>query len=121
VAEIETPWSRARKLRSVLQEERLNTYPGGQKGINSGRFSRWPRDGKIGNFLIEARTNQKPGAKSARIEKQEWLDLKKQALHEPGGMLPAMQIDMDDVRLVVIELAVFNDMNSRLLMLEKDS
>lgn len=107
---LETPWTRARKLRTQLQEEGLNRIPGGRKGINSGRFKRFPRDGRIYDFLIEARTNQKKGAKSARIEKQEWLDLKKQALQEPGGMKPAMQISIDEVELVVIELRDFNDM-----------
>jgi hypothetical protein len=118
---MDTPWSRARKLRSVEQEKRLGSLPGGRTGVNSGRHWRWPRDGRIYDFLIEARTNHKPGMKSYRIEKQEWLDLKKQALHEPGGMKPAMQITMDDVDLIVIELRDFNDMMAKLVALEKDA
>jgi hypothetical protein len=119
---LETPWTRARKLRSQLQEERLNTIPGGQKGINSGRFKRFPRDGRIYDFLIEARTNEKRGAKSARIEKAEWLDLKQQALAQPGGMKPAMQITIDEVDLMVIELADFSNMQAALITLaERDT
>jgi hypothetical protein len=117
---IETPWTRARKLRTVLQEERLNTLPGGKKGVNSGRFWRWPRDGRIYDFLIEARTNQKEGAKSATISKQEWIDLRKQALSQPGGMLPAMQITIGELDLIVIELNVFSEMTSRLVASEPD-
>lgn len=112
---METPWTRARKLRSQLQEERLNTLPGGQKSVNSGRFWRWPRDGRIYDFLIEARTNEKPGTKGYRIDKQEFLDLKRQAIREPGGMLPAMQITMDELDLIVIELNTFHDMLARLM------
>jgi hypothetical protein len=118
---LETPWTRARKLKSQLQEERLSTIPGGRKGINSGRFKRFPRDGRIYDFLIEARTNEKRGAKSARIEKSEWLDLKQQALQQPGGMKPAFQITIDEVDLIVIELADFNDMQAALITLaERD-
>lgn len=121
MSNLETPWRRARKLRSQAQEENLNRIPGGQKGVNSGRFKRFPRDGRIYDFLIEARTNQKRGAKSARIDKEEWLDLKKQALQQPGGMKPAMQITIDEVELIVIELNDFTDMQARLIMLgERD-
>jgi hypothetical protein len=85
--------------------------------VNSGRFWQWKRDGRIGNFLIEARTTE---AKSYRIEESEFHDLRKQALMEPGGLLPAMQVTINDLDLMVIELAVFSDMNARLLYLEQD-
>lgn len=118
---MDTPWHRARKLKSQTQERRLGNLPGGKTGINSGRFKRFPRDGRIYDFLVEARTNEKKGAKSARIDKQEWLDLKRQALQEPGGMKPAMQITMDEVDLMVIELADFTDMQTTLIALvERD-
>jgi hypothetical protein len=117
---METPWNRARKLRTVLQEERLNTLPGGRKGVNSGRFWRWPRDGRIFDFLVEARTNEKPGAKSATINKAEWLTLKREALSQPGGMLPAMQITMDEVDLIVIDLKDFSGMISDLMAAKPD-
>jgi len=116
-----TPWTRARKLRSQLQEERLNTLPGGQKGVNSGRIWRFKRDGRIGDFLIEARTNEKPGAKGYRIEKEDFLKLRQEALAQPGGMKPAMQVTMDDLDLMVIELSTFTAMYTRLLELtERD-
>ena len=117
---METPWSRARKLRSTQQEARLSLLPGGRTGVNSGRIWRWPRDGRILDFLVEARTNNKRGVKSYRIDKQEWLDLRKQALHEPGGMKPAMQISMDEVDLMVIELRDFSDLIAQIMTLEPD-
>lgn len=118
----QTPWQRGRKLRSTLQEERLNILPGGRKGINSGRLWRFKRDGRIYDFLIEARTNEKPGAKGYRIDKNEFLELRRQALQEPGGMKPAMQITLDDLDLIVIELNDFTEMYHRLIQLaEQDA
>ena len=112
-----TPWTRARKLRSELQEQRLDSLPGGQKGINSGRLRPFPRDGRIYDFLIETRINQKPGAKTATINKREFQDLRRQALHQPGGMHPAMQITIDDLDLMVIDLADFTSMYNYLVEL----
>jgi len=102
-----------------MQEERLNTLPGGQKGINSGRIWRFPRDGRIFDFLIEARTNEKPGAKGYRIDKAEFLELRRQALTQPGGMKPGIQVTIDDLDLMVIELSVFTQMQTRLIELEE--
>ena len=117
---MDTPWSRARKLRSQRQEENLSKLPGGRKGVNSGRFWRWPRDGRIYDFLVEARTNEKPGAKSYSIKKAEFEDIRFEALTSPGGMKPAMQITMDDLHLIVIELKDFTGILTRLMELERD-
>jgi hypothetical protein len=53
----------------------LGQLEGGRTQVNSGRFWNFKRDGKIYEFLIEARTNEKPSVKSYRIEKDEWLRL----------------------------------------------
>src|SRR5262245_42526857 len=147
------PWNRARKLRYQIQEERLNSLPGGQKGINSGRLRPFKRDGRIYDFLIETRINQKPGAKTATISKQEFQELRRQALGQPGGMKPGkqinkthgaqtrsiskqelqelrrqalgqpggmkpgMQITIDDLDLMVVDLADFTDMYNYLVEL----
>jgi len=90
--------------------------------VNSGRIWRFKRDGRIHDFLIEARTNEKPGAKSYRIEKAEFLELRREALTQPGGMKPGMQVTIDDLDLMVIELSVFTEMYNHLLMLaERDA
>jgi len=118
---LQTPWTRARKLKYEQQEQRLNSLPGGQKGVNSGRFHRFPRDGRIYDFLVETRTNQKPGAKSATISKDEFLQLRRQALEQPGGMKPGMQITIDELDLFVMDLADFTSMYERLIELaERD-
>jgi len=114
---LETPWKRARKLRYQIQEERLNDLPGGQKGINSGRFRPFKRDGRIYDFLVETRINQKPGAKTATINKQEFQQLMREAITQPGGMKPAMQVTIDDLDLIVISLSDFTDMYNTLVEL----
>jgi len=100
-----------------MQEERLDDLPGGRKGVNSGRFRRYPRDGRIYDFLVEARINQKPGAKTATINKAEFQEIRKQALAQPGGMKPMMQITIDDLDLVVLDLQDFNDLYTTLVEL----
>jgi hypothetical protein len=111
----ETPWVRAKRTKSQQQEERLGKMPGGSKQINSGRFWRSKRDAVLHNFLIEARTTD---AGSYRIEKQEFLDIKKQGLQTPPGLLPAMQIDLGELHLMVTELSAFQDREMRILELE---
>ena len=111
----ETPWTRARKLRSTLQEERLNDMPGGRQQPNSGRFWRWKRDGVVWNFLVEARTTEH---KSYRIEKDEFQLIRKQAFQTPPGLRPAMNLEIQDLRLIVIEESAFELMLARLIELE---
>jgi hypothetical protein len=115
MAELDTPWTRARKLKSQNQEERLDRTEGGKKGVNSGRFWRWKRDGMIREFLVEARTTD---AGSYRIEKAEFEQIMREGLHEAGGALAAMQIDIQDLHLIVIRLSEFESMYTRLIELE---
>jgi hypothetical protein len=110
-----TPWSRARKLRTAQQEKKLGQMEGGSQQINSGRFWHSRRDAKLFDFLIEARTTE---AESYRIQKEEWIQIRKDALREPLGLKPAIQITIGDLDLVVIELDHFQDMNIRLVALE---
>lgn len=112
---METPWSRVRKGRSQAQEERIGRLPGGSKQVNSGRMWRWKRDGILHEFLIEARTTNKG---SYRIEREEFLDIRKQALQTPPGLLPGMQIEIQDLDLMVMELEAFQDLYLRLIELE---
>jgi hypothetical protein len=111
----DTPWARAKKTKSQRQEERLGEMQGGKKQINSGRFWRSKRDAVLHNFLIEARTTD---AGSYRIEKKEFLDIKRQGLQTPPGLLPSMQLDLGELHLMVVELSAFQDMSVRILELE---
>lgn len=104
---METPWVRAKKkTKSQRQEERLGKMEGGRKQNNSGRFWRWKRDAVLHNFLIEARTSDK---NSYRLDRSEFLDIRKEARQTPPGLLPAMQIDLGDLHLMVTELQAFQD------------
>lgn len=114
----ETPWQRARKSRSVRQEERIGKMEGGSKQVNSGRHWRWKRDATLREFLVEARTNEKDDVGSYRIKKSEFDAIRKQALQTPPGLLPAMQIDIQNLSLMVIELSAFEDLYARLIDLE---
>lgn len=113
---LETPWQRARKSRSEKQEARIGKMDGGERQVNSGRFWRWKRDGKLYEFLVEARTVEK--SRSYTISKDEFQHIRRQALQTPPGLLPAMQIDILDLSLMVIELTAFQDLYARLIALE---
>lgn len=112
---LETPWSRARKLRSTQQEERISKAPDGRKQVNSGRFWRWKRDGIIWNFLIEARTTEKD---TYSISEKEFQSIRREAITTPPGLKPAMQIDVGKTSLWVMELRDWEDVQVRLAWLE---
>lgn len=113
---MDTPWQRARKTRHEKQEQKIGNLPGGQKQVNSGRIWRWKRDGILHGFLVEARTTK---AGSYSIKKSEFLQIRREALQTPPGLLPAMQIDLDNVELMVISLPDFNALYSELLKLRE--
>lgn len=88
---------------------------GGSQQINSGRFWRSKRDNILHDYLIEARTTEKG---SYRIEKQEFLDIERQALQTPPGMYPGMQIDLGTLKLIVVRLEDFQTRELRIRELE---
>lgn len=98
---MDTPWSRARQTRSEQQEKRLGALPGGKQGVNSGRIWRWKRDGTLHDYLIEARTNENPRVRSYRIQQDEFQSMEREARMTPPGLRPAMQIQINDLRLIV--------------------
>jgi hypothetical protein len=112
---METPWTRARKSKHELQEARLGQMEGGERQVNSGRLWRWKRDGKLHNFLIEARTTDKA---SYSISKEEFLKIRKEAFQTPPGLLAGMLIEIQDLRLVAVEEGAFQDSMLRLFELE---
>lgn len=114
---METPWQRAKgKTKSQRQEERIGAMEGGQKQVNSGRFWRFKRDAILHNFLIEARTTD---AGSYSVSRKEFISMRQEARKTPPGLLPAMQIDLGDLHLMVIELQAFQDMSMRVIELEE--
>ena len=99
---LETPWQKQLKSKHRRQEDRLQkTHPA------SGRLWRWKRDGRFFDFLIEARTTN---SSSYSISYDEWLGLKRNAHQTPPGCMPAMDIEIKDVNLIVVERDVFEEM-----------
>lgn len=121
MAEIIPPWSRARERRSQKQEKRNGNLSEGSKQVNSGRFWRFKRDNKLWNFLVESRTNEKPGADTYRISRKEFLQIEQEAFQTPPGLLPGMQIDIQELQLMVIRLTAFQQMYERIIELEGEN
>lgn len=116
----EVPWKRAAKTKSQLQEQRLGKREDGQEQVNSGR-STWTsrRDNVIGSvyrFLVEARTTDKA---SYRIEAQEFRDLTKQATQTPPGLLPMIQLDLQELELGIYRLRDIDDMQRTIVDLQE--
>jgi hypothetical protein len=117
---VNTPWDQARKRRSQLQEERIGSLPGGSQQPNSGRIWRFKRDAKLYTFLIECRTNENPAIKSYRLDKDEFLQIEKEAFMTPPGHLPGMQIDLQELQLITIRLTAFQEMQRVLIEQEAE-
>jgi hypothetical protein len=106
---LEPPWKGKLKSRNRQQEDGLQvTHPA------SGRLWRWKRDGRFFDWLVEARTTT---AGSYTIKYDEWQDIKRQALQTPPGCMPAMNIEIQDESLMVIQRDVFEELYNELVSL----
>lgn len=105
------PWKRAVKAKHVRQEQRLGKLPGGLQGVNSGRLWRFKRDGRLWDWLIEARTTEK---QTYAISVDEFKKIAREAISTPPGLLPAVQLDIQDESLMIIRLADFQNIMVRL-------
>jgi hypothetical protein len=85
--------------------------PGGQVGVNSGRFWRWKRDGRMWEFLIEARTTE---ANSYTIHREEFQSIEREANRTPPGLAPALWMDIHGLEIIAIRLNDFQDMQMEL-------
>lgn len=119
---VETPWERARTSRSKQQEDRTAKRSGATSQINSGRTWRSLRDSKlrsfIGTFLIDNKTHENPEQRSYRIVYGDWLALRRDAHRTPPGCLPALQVDLQDVHLFIIELEAWDEVEKYIFSLE---
>jgi hypothetical protein len=112
---LDTPWERARESRHAQQEKRLGRSLGGLQHPASGRIWRFKRDGKLYDFLIEARTTEK---RSYTVSYDEFQAITREAYQTPPGMLPGMQVEIMDLDLMVIRTTDFQAMQQRLMELE---
>lgn len=120
--EIPTPWERATKSKSKLQEERTSRMKGARPQVNSGRIWSSLRDNKltsfIGLFLIDNKTHDDPEKRSYTIKYDEWKDLRRDANRTPPGCMPALQVDIQDVSLLVIEVGAWEEIQRYVLDIE---
>ena len=93
----------------------MNDPAGGSQHPGSGRFWQWKRDGILWNFLIEARTTE---SESYRVSAKEFQDIRREAVTTPPGLKPAMQIDIGETRLWLMELRDWDEIYTRLAYLE---
>jgi hypothetical protein len=115
---VDTPWERARESRHAKQEKRLGRSPGGRQQPASGRLWRFKRDGKLYNFLIEARTTEK---RSYSVSYDEFQAITREAYKTPPGMVPGMQIEIMDLTLMVIRDSDFQAMQQRLMEIDDEA
>jgi hypothetical protein len=97
-----------RKQEADLAKRGGTTHPA------SGRIWRFKRDGRLFDFLVEARTTEK---ETYTISGPEMDDIRKEASMTPPGCLPAMQIDIQHRRFMLIDHEVFIESQNLLVSL----
>lgn len=119
---MESPWQRSLKSKSKAQEERTSRMTGARPQVNSGRIWSSLRDNKltsfIGMFLIDNKTHDDPEKQSYSLKYQEWKELRRDANRTPPGCLPALQVDIQDIHLFVMELNTWDEICRYVLSLE---
>lgn len=99
------------KPQYARQEARTAKKPGARPQINSGRTWSSLRDVSmktiLGRLLIDNKTTE---GKSYTITDDDWKALKRDANRTPPGCSPALQIDIRNLRLIVLEEAWFDEL-----------
>lgn len=98
------PWTTRNDPKYAQQERRTARKPGARAQVNSGRTWSSLRDVKqsspLGHVLIDNKTTD---AESYRVTKTDFKSLKRDANRTPPGCHPALQVDLQELRLLVIE------------------
>jgi hypothetical protein len=117
---MKSPWKRATETRSVLQERRTAEKPGARAQINSGRTWSSLRDVRmdspIGRLLID---NKDTEGESYTIKRSDFKAMKRDANRTPPGCHPMLQIDIQDLRLMLFEEALWDEIVNYILFLEE--
>jgi hypothetical protein len=116
---MKSPWEKAKEQRYQAQERRTSRKAGARPQINSGRTWSSLRDVKqsspFGTVLIDNKTTE---AESYRITKPDFKALRRDANRTPPGCHPALQIDIQDLRLFVIEDDLWDEILNYVRVLE---
>jgi hypothetical protein len=115
---MKTPWQQAKaQQKSQRQESRIGDMASGKKQVNSGRHWFSKRDVRLGGFLVEARITD---AKSYSVNGEEFSKLTRDAMQTPPGMLPAMALEIQGQRLIVMREEDFLFMEERVGILDSE-
>lgn len=116
---MKTPWQRATDPDYVKQERRTARKRGARPQINSGRTWSSLRDVKVnsplGHILIDNKTTE---AKSYTITKDDFNALIRDANRTPPGCQAALQVDIQDLRLITLTEAFWDDVLDYIRLLE---
>jgi hypothetical protein len=114
-----TPWDRVTAPKYVKQEKRTARKDGGRAQVNSGRTWSSLRDVKqkspVGHILIDNKTTD---AESYRVTKSDFKALVRDANRTPPGCHAALQIDIQDLRLMVIEEGLWDEILNYIRLVE---
>jgi hypothetical protein len=116
---VRTPWQRVTDPAYAKQEKRTAKKHGARPQVNSGRTWSSLRDVKqespLGYVLIDNKTTE---ASSYRITKPDFMALSRDANRTPPGCHPALQIDIQDLRLIVFHEGFWDDVVDYIRLLE---
>lgn len=119
---MKSPWEAAKERRDtgyMQQEKRTGSKKGARQQLNSGRLWFSLRDvmrrTPVGEMLIDNKTTENL---SYTIKKDDWAALKRDANRTPPGCHPALQIDIQDLRLMVTEEKLWDDVLDYIRTLE---
>lgn len=114
-----TPWDKAKEQKYAKQEKRVGKKPGARQQFNSGRKWNGLRDvlqaSPVAHVLIDCKDTDD---KSYRITVDDWTKLKRDANRTPPGCLPALQLDISGLRLMVIEDRHYDEIINYIRVLE---
>ena len=114
-----TPWRRVTEPKYAKQEKRSAKKQGARAQVNSGRTWSSLRDVKqsspVGHLLIDNKTTD---AESYRITKTDFKALTRDANRTPPGCHPALQIDIQELRLMVVDEGLWDEILNYIRLLE---
>lgn len=118
---LKTPWERSQESRSHKQERTFAKRRGVRPQVNSGRVWHSLRDTTmkflIDRLLIDHKTTE---VGSYTITEGDWDELHADANRTPPGCLPALQIDIRDLSLMVVSLGTWDMAMERIVQLEME-
>lgn len=116
---MKTPWDRVTKPKYAEQEKRTAKKHGARPQVNSGRTWSSLRDVKqaspVGHLLIDNKTTD---AESYRVTKADFKALIRDANRTPPGCHGALQVDIQELRLMIVQEGLWDEILNYIRYLE---